>query len=360
MRRLVVCASLLAAAFVLLGAAAGTAKTPVPKTLLTSTRPVYAFAQSSAALGWIAGDGRVRMERLPGGKVAVVGTVDPPERSYGAVISVAGTRALWAWDSGGNSYETSITTGALGSKPSGAALLSGGAREIGDGQRFSGLASGPSDLAFGWVDGRCTDLPFGLCEMCNPLGSCPMELVGGGVSLVSLAAKPSTVPGVPPPALFAVGDGRVAVAPARSPTSPAGPVPRLIEDGPVEVFDLSGRMLARIPLLGLVRGISLNGTKLTVLLERPEGSRQILRFDARNGTYLGTSQTLSPGATDLTTSSGGIVFRVGSSIYLQRGRTSLLMARAAATPVGLSIAGRRIAWAENVYGHGRIRAVSVR
>ena len=32
---------------------------------------------------------------------------------------------------------------------------------------------------------------------------------------------------------------------------------------------------------------------------------------------------------------------------------------AAATPIGLSIAGRRIAWAENVGGRGRIQSVTV-
>ena len=358
MKRLCTWASVLATFVMVLGTAAATARPPVPKTLVASTRPVYAFAQSSSALAWIASDGRVRMERLPGGKSVVVGRVDPPERSYGSVLAVAGTRALWAWDSGGNSYETAIATGGLGAAPSAVVLLSGGARNIGDGQRFSGLAGGPSSLAFGWVDEACPNEPFGLCEMC--LGTCPIEVVGGNVSLVAPGVKPSPVPTAPPPALFAIDAGRVAVAPARSPASPAGPLPRVIEDGPVEVFDLSGHQLARIPLIGLVRGLSLSGHKLTVLLERPEGAREILRYDARNGTYLGTSGILSAAATALSTSSGGIVFRVGSSIYLQRGRTSILMARAAATPVGLSIAGRRIAWAETVHGHGRIRTVTVR
>ncbi len=360
MRRLYTSAWLLAVLSLVLSAAAATAKPPAPKTLVTSSHRIYAFAQSSSALGWIADDGRVRMERLPSGKSVVVGKVDPPDRAYGAVISVAGTRALWAYDSGGNSYETAISVGGLGVKPSGAALLEGGARGIGDGQRFDGLGSDASTLAFGWVDAQCTHLPLGLCEICNPLGSCPMDIVGGGVSLVVEGVEPSLVPAVPPPALFAVGDGRVAVAPARSPTLPQAVVPRVIEDGPVEVSDLNGHLLARIPLVGLVRGVSLNGHKLTVLLERPEGTREILRYDGRNGTYLGTSGVLSPGATDLTTSSGGIVFRVASSIYLQRGRTSVLMARGAATPVGLSITGRRIAWAENVHGHGRIRTITVR
>ena len=140
-------------------------------------------------------------------------------------------------------------------------------------RRFADLAGGSSSLAFGWVDEACPGLPFGLCEMCNPLGSCPLTIEGGGVSLVTPGVKPTAVPGITPPALFAVAEGRVAVAPARSPASPAGLLPRITEDGRVEVFDFSGRLLARISLVGLVRGIAMTGHKVTVLLERPEGDR---------------------------------------------------------------------------------------
>jgi hypothetical protein len=40
----------------------------------------------------------------------------------------------------------------------------------------------------------------------------------------------------------------------------AGPawVPRVAEDGPVEVYDLSGHLLLRVPCFGLVRDLALS------------------------------------------------------------------------------------------------------
>jgi hypothetical protein len=36
-----------------------------------------------------------------------------------------------------------------------------------------------------------------------------------------------------------------------------------------------------------------------------------------------------------------------------------VVARAAGTPIGLSLQGDRLAWAENVNGSGRIRAITL-
>ena len=56
-----------------------------------------------------------------------------------------------------------------------------------------------------------------------------------------------------------------------------------------------------------------------------------------------------------------IVFRVGRSIRVVDVKTKHVrtVATAAATPIGLSIAGRRVAWAENVAGRARIRAITL-
>ena len=56
-----------------------------------------------------------------------------------------------------------------------------------------------------------------------------------------------------------------------------------------------------------------------------------------------------------------IVFRVGRSIrtVAVHGKRVRTVAKAAGIPIGLSIAGNRIAWAENVAGRGRIRAVTL-
>jgi hypothetical protein len=55
-------------------------------------------------------------------------------------------------------------------------------------------------------------------------------------------------------------------------------------------------------------------------------------------------------------STQAIVYRRGHSIrVVGLGE----VARAAAEPIGLSIDGRRIAWAESVDGRGRIRSVTL-
>jgi hypothetical protein len=67
-------------------------------------------------------------------------------------------------------------------------------------------------------------------------------------------------------------------------------------------------------------------------------------------------------APELTASDQVVVFRVGRSIRSVAVATQKVttLTQAAATPIGLSIAGARVAWAENVKGRGRIRALTVR
>ena len=55
-----------------------------------------------------------------------------------------------------------------------------------------------------------------------------------------------------------------------------------------------------------------------------------------------------------------IVFRVGRSIRAVDIATKQYARRdSGGDPLGLSVAGDRVAWAENVHGHGRIRAVTL-
>ena len=69
-------------------ASAGTAtgaksKPPTLHTLVATYGKIYAFAQDSRAVGWIAGDARVRVRLLATGRTSVVGKVDPQERARG-------------------------------------------------------------------------------------------------------------------------------------------------------------------------------------------------------------------------------------------------------------------------------------
>ncbi|HLX32999.1 MAG TPA: DPP IV N-terminal domain-containing protein [Gaiellaceae bacterium] len=70
----------------------------------------------------------------------------------------------------------------------------------------------------------------------------------------------------------------------------------------------------------------------------------------------------TPGAApQLSLSGTQLVFRVGRSIRLldTANGTVRTVAQAASVPIGLSISGSRIAWAENVGGHGRIVALQL-
>ncbi len=64
---------------------------------------------------------------------------------------------------------------------------------------------------------------------------------------------------------------------------------------------------------------------------------------------------------ELTASDQLIVFRVGRSIRAASVTTQKVttLAESASTPIGLSLEGTRLAWAENVKGRGRIRALFV-
>ena len=67
---------------------------------------------------------------------------------------------------------------------------------------------------------------------------------------------------------------------------------------------------------------------------------------------------VSPRLGWLSASGGRIVYSVGKTIVSVDTATGAksMLARAVSTPIGLSIEGRRVAWAENVGGRGRVRA----
>ena len=210
------------------------------------------------------------------------------------------------------------------------------------------------------VNEACANAPYNVCDFCQPLGSCPLTVIGGGVTLVParVNGRPPVIPGVPAPAIFALSQGRVAVAPARSPSPEGESVLRTAEDGPVVVNDLTGRLLLRVDLQGIVRDIALSGPTLAILLEQPDGSKLILRFDVPSGKSLGSTR-VALAAQDLATAAGGTIFRVRRDIHLLGPKGLRLLQRASGTPIGLSIEGRRISWAGNIKGRGRIVALTL-
>jgi hypothetical protein len=343
------------------GAAAGEAKPVKPRALVAKKGLIHAFAQDGDTIGWIGADGRVSVRQLSTGKTWVVGAIPTKGRASTAVLALAGRRALWSWDDGGNSTAYPIVTGAPGHASVKIADLGGGLRFMGDGLDLSGLAGDGTTLAYGWVAETCPNQPV---VGCQPPWTDPLVVTGGGVSPASWMppTRPPRlplIPNIPPPALFAVSQGGVAAVPARAST-PAGEwVPRVAEDGPVEVYDLSGRLLLRVPLLGIIRDVALSGPKLAVILELPDGAKRIEQFVVPNENFVSAAR-VPQAARDLGVGSAGTIFRVGHDIYVLRSEGPRLLVRAAGTPIGLSIEGRRIAWAENVKGRGRIVALTLR
>jgi hypothetical protein len=59
-------------------------------------------------------------------------------------------------------------------------------------------------------------------------------------------------------------------------------------------------------------------------------------------------------ASEVSVAKAGVVYRVGAKIYLVGTGKPMLVWKASSTPIGLSIEGRRIGWAENVKGRGRV------
>ena len=88
-------------------------------------------------------------------------------------------------------------------------------------------------------------------------------------------------------------------------------------------------------------------------MTRLDGTTVVERYNAARGELV-TAATM-PGASHLAIGTGGIVFLVGRTIYTIRAGHPALLWRAATKPIGLSIEGRRVAWAAS----GRIKALTL-
>jgi Tol biopolymer transport system component len=150
------------------------------------------------------------------------------------------------------------------------------------------------------------------------------------------------------------GDSHIVVLSGRRVTRRTHtPYPRT----PIIVRSRAGRTLARLEPLG--EAVSLAVTRrMTAALTRGAFWRVEVFAPKRTTIGLGGQRT----AGSLSASGELVVFRTDRrKIWFLHARTGWLgiVARAASPPIGLSIVGRRIAWAENVRGHARIRVVIV-
>jgi Tol biopolymer transport system component len=132
------------------------------------------------------------------------------------------------------------------------------------------------------------------------------------------------------------------------------PVPR----SPIEIHDaVTGRLINRFTIDGHARRIAL-GSDYVALLVDHEGLLRVELFNL-NGSFRSAADVPS-GVRSISAAGRNVVFATGRVIRRLDARTGVISALATAgrTPVGLTIEGRRVVWAENVPGAAQILAVA--
>jgi hypothetical protein len=327
------------------------AKLPAPRTLVSESGRIRAFAQDATAVAWIGHDYAVHVRQVAAKRGSVVGSAESEYTHMPWPLALAGTQALWTSYSAGNFIYTSVHTGSPTLRDR---VVFDSSYQPGppDGSWLGGMAGDGSTLVFGTVDQRC-DVEW----------NCRRIDAGGAVKRVRSDAQ--DLAGPPAPFLLAASSGHVALVPAKTPRffPDIGP-PRAAEYAPVEVYDLDGRLLSSFVPDGTPRAIALAWPKLAVLFEFVDGRRQVELRDARTGGYWNVGGEAVFARVPVTVGrvavgTAGIVYAVGNAIYALQRQKPRLVWHAAGTPIGLSVEGRRIAWAENVHGKGRIRTLTV-
>ena len=315
-----------------------------PRTLVIEHGRIYKFAQDGDLITWIGGRHYVVHLRSVSGRSSWVlghaGVGAAVGAQSASTLVLGGKRAVWVKYAGVMTREAAIYTAKPGqTKPM--LVDNPGVTDYG-GTYLTGLAAdGEQTIVYG--DATVTSTP----------GDGSWSLTGGGVHRFVKKWYPPRIRGIPPAFAVAASVGRVAVVPAVL-KDPQHEDLVAAPNGPVNVYNLSGRRLARVVPQGTVRDVALSWPALAVIVGRSDETTVIERYDAARGELVGT--TTMAGASDLAMSTSGIVFRVGRTIYaIRAGRTAVLW-HATTTPIGLSIEGKRVAWAAS----GRIKALNLR
>jgi hypothetical protein len=188
----------------------------------------------------------------------------------------------------------------------------------------------------------------------NAKRACALERAGGGIYRI-VGRTPELVKGTAAAVLVAAASGRVAYAPTASIAQDGRPLAGTRD--PLEIRDVrNGSLVCSVHPKGRPIAIALSSTLFADLERTPLGLR-LAWYAAGDCAPRGSVPVPLATSPELSASGRRIVFRDGRSIRVADAHTNAVrgVARAAATPIGLSIEGARIAWGENVRGHGRIR-----
>jgi hypothetical protein len=343
----------------------GISGTGGPQTVYRSaTGPISAFAADGSLLAWFAPGGHtcnaVYVLSLSGVKVTLPkpGTANVTCRwSVGTApvrLAIAETSGAALWTLHERSQvDLDYVVGADASQP-----LE---------RRFDQLAHTPAGagLWLGGIAGSGGTLVYAVTVVayvdqvaCLSGGSCRLKIQSGGVRRV-LGRRNPLIPGTGPAVDVAASAGRIAYIPAAGVGKQGLPVASSAVSIPVRSAN-GGALLARIEPQGLPLGIAL-APHVLALIERGGGRTDIDWYDPENGDELGSVRVPPSTSTGLTATDQVIVYRVGRAVHaidVATAQTRTLLT-APATPIGLTVDGDHLLWAENVRGKGRIRSLAL-
>jgi hypothetical protein len=360
------------------GAAADAHVATKTRTLLATRAPIRAFAQNVGRIAWIGGNWQVEVRAFRRWrKTVLVGTarpfVSPRSEGVSPHLALAGTRVLWTRSGGGNDLNTDVYVRNAGARVPPRQLFDSSAdREIRDGSYFgavTGAGSG-SAVAYSFVDYECVDA--GDCTELTERTDAGLDgtftVTGtpqGRITRVSSGA-----------AALAISGRTIAILPAVdriSPTQiPDVASPSFAAPGAtVEIRDaILGFSYRSLTPPGTVRALALSdGSRplLAVVDEEADGTRTIERYDYTTGALVGSTEAAAGDAIAFSGHSPGcacggtLVYAVGKQIEAMDATTGAqrMLTASPGRPIGLSVVGRRVAWAVNVHGHGRILALTL-
>jgi hypothetical protein len=226
----------------------------------------------------------------------------------------------------------------------------------GNGLWFGGVAGDGATLAYAVTSVDYQDEAGCLAGT----DSCAMKIAGGGVYRVVARQPPKLVPGTTHGAVaIAASAGRIAYVGTGSITKRGKPVARARL--PIQIVDASnGHVVSKVHPQGTPLAIALSAHVLATLERTPLGLR-LAWYAPSSGSPIGSVPVAIATSPELTVSDQLAVFHVGRSIRaveIHTGRVKTLITTAA-PPIGLSIEGSRLAWAENLKRGARIRALHV-
>jgi hypothetical protein len=319
---------------------------PQPHTVWSGAGLVQAFAFDGKRIAWIAGPCRtVRIRGLTGGAVSVLGNASHTECDDRGtpMVALAGKRALWTELTFGNFTYTYVWTRAAGERARAKQLDYLVHQNDEDGDWVTALSGSGTTLAYADLVVAGKTLPDDTDVYFADRGT--LRRVTGRARRIVQAEGP--------PMRMAVAGNHVAVVYA----DPAEHRLALLRPSQtVRVLDVSGHVVASIVAQGRPRAVALTPPYVAVLL----GNRiAAYRYDQP-----GTPPRLSDAhfsSADLDASGTSVVGHSGRAIWLYdiASGASRRIATSASTPIGLSIDGNMVAWAENVRAGGRIRRVEL-